>query len=217
MPGSNSIFRPRPPTPYPGTSRSMPTHSAQIFQQSRCSSGQCRDVNRNIQFHEPHPRGKVPFLATVRLGRRLIGACGWNVDIFTLRPPHFLSKATHLRPHVNGAQQEGGESIATPGNNCDNQLRSSLEIMGCATPNHPTSQLVPGVGATMSRPPSNRPDFGFVGHNNAPPQAVAYDQLGLRLDGAPSCPLALELSRELILTCGLRKSECKWSYLAHGY
>ncbi|KAI7783806.1 solute carrier family 25 member 42 [Diaporthe eres] len=51
------------------------------------------------------------------------------------------------------------------------------------------------------------PDFGFVGQNDAPPQAVAYDKLGLRLNGAPSCPLALELSRELILTYGLRKSE----------
>ncbi|KAK7700262.1 hypothetical protein SLS64_011075 [Diaporthe eres] len=168
------------------------------------------DVNRNIQFHEPHPRGKLPFLVALRLGRRLNRAYGWIVDIFTLRPPHFLAKATHLRPHMNGAQHEDGESLAAPAEEVNNnQVRSSFEIMGCVTPNHPTDQLqlVRGVGTNLSRPPSSMPDFGFVGQNDAPPQAVSYDQLGLRLNGAPSCPLALELSRQLIFTYGLRKSE----------
>lgn len=61
------------------------------------------------------------------------------------------------------------------------QLRSSLEIMGCVTQNHPTNQVVPGIGATMSRPPSNMPDFGFVRQSNAPsvPAAqIAEDQPG---------------------------------------
>ncbi|KAG6362222.1 hypothetical protein INS49_010452 [Diaporthe citri] len=140
------------------------------------------DVNRNVQFHEPHPRGKVPFPAAPRLGRRLNRAYEWNVDILMLRAPHFLVKTRHLRPHVNGAQQEGGESLADQAQNVnDNQLRSSFEITGCLPPNK----------------------------INAPPQAVAYDQLGLRLDGTPSCALAPELSRELILTYGIRKSKCK--------
>lgn len=115
------------------------------------------------------------------------------MDIFTLRPRHFLVKTTHLRPYMNGAQHEDGESLAASAQEVNNnQVRSSFEIMGCATPNHPTDQLqlVCGVGTNLSRPPSSMPDFGFVGQNDAPPQAGAYDQLGLRLDGAPTCLLA---------------------------
>ncbi|KAG6356098.1 hypothetical protein INS49_015483 [Diaporthe citri] len=43
------------------------------------------DVDRNIQFHEPHPRGKVPFLIARRMGRRLSRAYGWNLEMFTLK------------------------------------------------------------------------------------------------------------------------------------
>lgn len=43
------------------------------------------DVGRNIQFHEPHPRGKVPFLIARRMGRRLSRAYGWNLEMFTLK------------------------------------------------------------------------------------------------------------------------------------
>lgn len=43
------------------------------------------DVSRNIQFHEPHPRGKIPFLIARRIGRRLSRAYGWDLDMFTLK------------------------------------------------------------------------------------------------------------------------------------
>lgn len=45
-------------------------------------------------------------------------------------------------------------------------VRSSFEIMGCMSPTT-QSQTVPGVGATMSRPPSSMPDFGFVPQQTA--------------------------------------------------
>lgn len=135
----------------------------------------------------------MPFLVTLRLGRRLDRAYGWFVDIFTLGPSHFLVKTTLFRPHMNGAQQEGVESLAAPAQDVNNsQVRSSFEIMGRVTLNHPADQLplARGVGPNLSRPPSSMPDFGFVGQNDAPPQAVAYNQLGLRLNGAPTCLLA---------------------------
>lgn len=81
--------------------------------------------------------------------------------------------------HVGDQQQlhqDAAESSrATAGHNDgDNRVRSSFEIMGCLTPNLGTnqSQPVPGVGPTLSRPPSSMPDFGFIGNNNAPPQPV---------------------------------------------
>ncbi|GAB0137855.1 hypothetical protein EsDP_00006108 [Epichloe bromicola] len=43
------------------------------------------DVERSIQFHEPHPQGKVPFLMARRHGRRLFRAYGWSLGAFTLR------------------------------------------------------------------------------------------------------------------------------------
>lgn len=43
------------------------------------------DVDRSIQFHEPHPRGKVPFRVARRHGRRLCRAYGWNAGMFVLK------------------------------------------------------------------------------------------------------------------------------------
>ncbi|MCJ1236686.1 hypothetical protein MMC14_004668 [Varicellaria rhodocarpa] len=43
------------------------------------------DVERSIQFHEPHPHGKIPFTTARRHGRRLNRAYGWTGDMFTLR------------------------------------------------------------------------------------------------------------------------------------
>lgn len=43
------------------------------------------DVDRDIQFHEPHPRGKLPFLIARRMGRRLSRTYGWNLEMFTLK------------------------------------------------------------------------------------------------------------------------------------
>ncbi|KAI0135118.1 hypothetical protein F4814DRAFT_399921 [Daldinia grandis] len=37
-----------------------------------------------IQFHEPHPRGKIPFMTARRHGRRLSRAFGWGGDMFVL-------------------------------------------------------------------------------------------------------------------------------------
>ncbi|KAI1779421.1 hypothetical protein F4818DRAFT_140310 [Hypoxylon cercidicola] len=43
------------------------------------------DVERSIQFHEPHPRGKIPFLVARRHGRRLSQAYGWYGTMFVLK------------------------------------------------------------------------------------------------------------------------------------
>ena len=43
------------------------------------------DVDRSIQFHEPHPRGKIPFQVARRHGRRLNRAYGWFWGMFTLK------------------------------------------------------------------------------------------------------------------------------------
>ncbi|KAI0394681.1 hypothetical protein F5Y17DRAFT_466175 [Xylariaceae sp. FL0594] len=40
---------------------------------------------RSIQFHEPHPRGKIPFLTVRRHGRRLNRAYGWHGDMLVLK------------------------------------------------------------------------------------------------------------------------------------
>ena len=42
------------------------------------------DVERAIQFHEPHPSGKIPFLIARRHGRRLNRAYGWEGGMFVL-------------------------------------------------------------------------------------------------------------------------------------
>lgn len=39
-----------------------------------------------IQIHEPHPRGKIPFRAARRHGRRLNRHFGWDADSFVLKP-----------------------------------------------------------------------------------------------------------------------------------
>lgn len=43
------------------------------------------DVDRSIQFHEPHPHGKIPFQVARRHGRRLNRAYGWFGGMFTLK------------------------------------------------------------------------------------------------------------------------------------
>lgn len=43
------------------------------------------DVERSIQFHEPHPRSKIPFITARRLGRRLSRAYGWYGGMFALK------------------------------------------------------------------------------------------------------------------------------------
>ncbi|KAF9536587.1 hypothetical protein EC957_010366 [Mortierella hygrophila] len=40
------------------------------------------DVERSIQFHEPHPTSKIPFKTARRFGRRLFRAYGWRGDMF---------------------------------------------------------------------------------------------------------------------------------------
>ncbi|KAM7213237.1 C2H2 and C2HC zinc finger [Rhypophila decipiens] len=44
------------------------------------------DAERSIQFHEPHPHGKVPFLTARRYGGRLTRAYGWVGGMFWLKP-----------------------------------------------------------------------------------------------------------------------------------
>ncbi|KAK3357834.1 hypothetical protein B0T25DRAFT_630794 [Lasiosphaeria hispida] len=38
-----------------------------------------------IQFHQPHPRGKIPFTMARRMGRRLFRAFGWAGGMFVLK------------------------------------------------------------------------------------------------------------------------------------
>jgi hypothetical protein len=40
------------------------------------------DVERSIQFHEPHPRGKIPYRTARRIGRRLTRTYGWHGRMF---------------------------------------------------------------------------------------------------------------------------------------
>ncbi|KAK3845854.1 MAG: hypothetical protein J3R72DRAFT_481993 [Linnemannia gamsii] len=40
------------------------------------------DVERSIQFHEPHPTSKISFRTARRFGRRLFRAYGWRGDMF---------------------------------------------------------------------------------------------------------------------------------------
>ncbi|KAF9117617.1 hypothetical protein BGW39_002003 [Mortierella sp. 14UC] len=40
------------------------------------------DVERSIQFHEPHPASKIPFKTARRFGRWLFRAYGWRRDMF---------------------------------------------------------------------------------------------------------------------------------------
>ncbi|KAG4428513.1 hypothetical protein IFR05_016002 [Cadophora sp. M221] len=43
------------------------------------------DVERDINFHEPHPHSKIPYKIARRMGRRLARAYGWHVGMFALR------------------------------------------------------------------------------------------------------------------------------------
>jgi hypothetical protein len=43
------------------------------------------DIERSIHFHEPHPKGKIPFEVARRHGRRLTRAYGWHGGMFVLR------------------------------------------------------------------------------------------------------------------------------------
>ena len=43
------------------------------------------DVERSIQFHEPHPAGKLPYKTARRFGRRLEMAYGWVSSMFVLK------------------------------------------------------------------------------------------------------------------------------------
>jgi hypothetical protein len=42
------------------------------------------DVERSIQFHEPHPGTKLLFTWARRIGRRLFRAYGWHGGMFVL-------------------------------------------------------------------------------------------------------------------------------------
>lgn len=43
------------------------------------------DVERSIQFHEPHPLAKIRFPVARRIGRRLTRAYGWHSGMFELK------------------------------------------------------------------------------------------------------------------------------------
>jgi hypothetical protein len=41
-------------------------------------------AERNVQFHEPHPDGDIPYVMAKRFGRRLGRVYGWNSSLFKL-------------------------------------------------------------------------------------------------------------------------------------
>jgi hypothetical protein len=41
-------------------------------------------VETSINFHEPHPNGKIPFTVARRHGRRLNRSYGWHGGMFVL-------------------------------------------------------------------------------------------------------------------------------------
>ncbi|KAH7319454.1 hypothetical protein BKA65DRAFT_609300 [Rhexocercosporidium sp. MPI-PUGE-AT-0058] len=43
------------------------------------------DVERDINFHEPHPHSKIPYKIARRMGRRLGRAYGWHVGMFVVQ------------------------------------------------------------------------------------------------------------------------------------
>ncbi|KAH9215143.1 hypothetical protein DL95DRAFT_388854 [Leptodontidium sp. 2 PMI_412] len=43
------------------------------------------DVERDINFHEPHPHSKIPYKIARRMGRRLARAYGWHVGMFVVQ------------------------------------------------------------------------------------------------------------------------------------
>lgn len=91
------------------------------------------------------------------------------------------------------------QAPTTPGHdNRDSGVRSSFEIMGCLTPINRTN-AVPGVGATLSRPPSSMPDFGFVGQNSTVPGPVSQLAEDIPED-SPGNPV-VQFAVTLGLTC----------------
>lgn len=91
----------------------------------------------------------------------------------------------------------------TPGHDDrDSGVRSSFEIMGCLTPNNRTN-TVPGVGATMSRPPSSMPHFGFVEHNSTVPGLVAQNAEHIQGDSPRDPVVQFSAALFLFLAGGL--------------
>lgn len=56
------------------------------------------DVERSIQFHEPHPSGKIPFRIARRHGRRLYRAYGWHGAMFVLQEKLATAPDAHEGP-----------------------------------------------------------------------------------------------------------------------
>ena len=65
------------------------------------------DVERSIQFHEPHPVAKIAFRNARRIGRRLNQAYGWYVATFLLKQrlslTTFRQAWRHVRPGREGS------------------------------------------------------------------------------------------------------------------
>jgi hypothetical protein len=46
--------------------------------------GDTSNIDRNIQFHEPHPESDIPYVMAKRFGRRLGRVYGWSAESFKL-------------------------------------------------------------------------------------------------------------------------------------
>lgn len=94
------------------------------------------------------------------------------------------------------------QAPTTPGrDNRDSGVRSSFEIMGCLTPNNRTN-AVPGVGATLSRPPSSMPHFSFLEHNSTVPGTVAQNGEDIPEDSPGNPVVQFAVALALFLASG---------------
>lgn len=75
-----------------------------------------------------------------------------------------VSRVGRMSQEDEELAESSAAGAARGDNNRQNTARSSFELMGCVTPSMGTNQStnVPGVGATLSRPPSSMPDFTFA-------------------------------------------------------
>ena len=60
------------------------------------------NVERSIQFHEPHPSGKIPYRTARRHGRRLERAYGWHGGMFRLVEKKPMNRLVETQAGRNG-------------------------------------------------------------------------------------------------------------------
>lgn len=70
-------------TPQPLSCPTPPPPGSAVLREARPS--EVDPVDTVYRFHEPHPRGKIPFTVARRHGRRLSRTYGWFGGMFVLK------------------------------------------------------------------------------------------------------------------------------------